>query len=121
LQRLLDARNSNPFIRNSVATMENGVPSEHAKTLSTFFVIEQVSKKQDVASIYRDRMEEIMECASHTTPLHLKIAAWHDVNARDELAMPLDISEFKTILRLMPRQELLRDWIRRASSRYHWR
>ncbi len=81
-----------------------GIQSVNAKSLKT--LSEQVSKKPNIALIYRDMMEEIMECESCATPLYLKIAMWHDNRSRGELAMPPDLGELKTILK--PRKALLK-------------
>jgi hypothetical protein len=52
-------------------------------------------------------MEDVMECLPRTMLLHLRIAAWHDDRTQMGHHVQLDVGELKTILRVMPRQELL--------------
>jgi hypothetical protein len=85
------------------------VQSAHPKTLSCSSVVATDSKRPNVPIIFRNIMEEVVECVPYTLPLHDKIAAWHDDQRRMGQAWPLDISKLKTIL--IPRQAYSRNWI----------
>ncbi len=99
--------NSSAFIRNPVATKEmwDGVQAGHPKTLSLCFVVTFSSKKPNIPILYRDILEEIMECRTQATPLHLKIAAWHDNLKCIKESSQIANSDEKIVL--MPRQALL--------------
>ncbi len=77
MQRLWEVGFWKAFIRdpNQTKEMRDDVQSEHPKTLSCSFVVMTASKRANVPIIFRDMMEEVMECLPHTLPLHLKIAA----------------------------------------------
>jgi hypothetical protein len=103
-----NAGNSNAFIRNPVATkkMWDGVQAAHLKTLSLCVVMSFSSKKPNIPILYRDMMEEIMECRTQATPLHPKIATWHDNSIRTGHELPFGSDQVKSVL--MPRQALLK-------------
>jgi len=101
--------NPNAFIREPIPTkaMWDAVQGMHSKTLSACFLIEYSNRPAHIPIIYRDMLEIIMESGTASTPLHLKIAAWHAEREREGTAMPLELDRLKTII--MPRQALLKE------------
>jgi hypothetical protein len=107
-QLLLDsAGNANAFIAKPQATkaMWDVVQGMHPKTLSACALLDYGSLAHGPI-VYRDMLENIMECGTSTTPLHLKVKAWHVQNKRDGVPVPFTLDRLKTVL--MPRQALLR-------------
>ncbi len=78
----------------------------YPKTLSLCIVVEHCSKKPAIPTLFCDMQEEIMECGTLSTPLHLKIAAWYDARKRSGDKLPFALDDLKKVL--MPRQALLK-------------
>jgi hypothetical protein len=83
-----------------------GVLDENPKTLCLCIVVEHSSKKQAIPTMLSDILEEIMEYETRLTPLHLKIAAWHDNCKRSGDKLPFALDYLKKALML--RQALLK-------------
>ena len=98
--------NPNAFIQSPMPTkaMWDVVQGMHRLTLSGCLLLEH--SVHDAYFQYRDMLENIMECGTSATPLHLKVKAWHTQNARDRLAHPMLLDRIKSVL--MPTQALLR-------------
>ncbi len=73
------AGNWNFSIRGPIPTKEiwDGVQDEHSKTQSLCIVMDHSAKKSAIPTMFLDLLKEIMECWTPSTPLRLKIAAWH--------------------------------------------
>jgi hypothetical protein len=98
MQGLKDGSTSIFFIHYPVATEEmcDGVQDVHPKTISLCIVVEHSSKKQSIPTVFRDMLEEIMECWTRLTPLHVKISAWHMLRG-DKL--PCALENLKKVLK----------------------
>ena len=104
--RLEDAGNSILFIRNPVPTKEmwDGVKDVHSTTLNLCIVLGHSSKKP-IPTMFRNMLEEKMECRTPSTP-HLKIAAWKADRKRSRDKLPFALDDLRKIL--MPRQARLK-------------
>ena len=78
----------------------------YPRTFSLCIVVEHSAKKPSVPTVFRDMLEEIMECRTRVTPLHLKIAAWHVEHKRHGDKLPFESDDLKRVQ--MPRQALLK-------------
>jgi hypothetical protein len=118
MQRLSEVGScsGNAFILDPIATMDmwDGVQCAHSKMLSCSFMLTTSSKRVNVPIELREMMEEIMECWPLTLALHLKIAAWHEDMLQLGQSPRLALGDYTCAT------TGLRDWIRRASSRYLW-